>query len=145
MRTVIRLRNRQLQMVDDLLLLFACVCLTSSTILLVIMAPSLDFFATLFADAASITFSENQVKALFDLGVVDHSIQKYTYAHAVLAWTAIFFIKFCYLSFFRLLVDRLRRLIWFWKFVLGISVVFLGFSICSSFIACPYLGLKGCG
>ena len=144
-RTLIRAQKKQLRTIDDLLFLFACVCLVASTILLVRETTPLYLGATLIAslldepglgnEAASSPQNLKDAMRLF---------QSVRHAYSVLIWATIFAVKFCYLCFFRLLIDRLKGLITYWRVTAGITAVSAGFNLCALFIACPYLSQESC-
>ena len=58
-------------------------------------------------------------------------------SHTVISWAVIFMVKFCFLSFFRSLIDRVSYLVKYWRFVLGMTALFAVYSACEIFIACP--------
>ncbi|KAL8892930.1 MAG: hypothetical protein Q9215_000294 [Flavoplaca cf. flavocitrina] len=134
-RTVIRFLNQQLRVLDDALLVFACVCLIAATVLLVNGASSLYLI---------IAFQSNpQAAAMTSLQQVSGTIakvQRETYPFGVLIWLCVFAVKFCYLFFFRQLIDRLRRITIYWKITLALTFIACVFNACASFIACPEFG-----
>ena len=71
-------------------------------------------------------------------------VQRYSYAFGVLIWFVEFAVKFCYLHFFRLLIDRQRSLVNYWKVTMVINLIAAVFNICSSFMSCPKLGNQAC-
>lgn len=139
-RTVIRFRTRQLQILDDFLLLFACMCLTVTTTLLVKMLPYITVLAKMFSATPDLEQVEFRIELDRELKALDHSSQAYLYTHSVLAWVALFSIKFCYLHFMKGLVSRLKGITVYWNIVLGVNVLSLAFNISSLFIGCPYFG-----
>ena len=66
------------------------------------------------------------------------------WAVSVTAWVTMYAVKFCFLSFFRALVDRLPRLVIYWKFTVVFTALCFPISVCQTFIVCPQLGLAGC-
>lgn len=134
-RTFIRFRNRQLRILDDALLLFACLCLVAATILLTKGAPSLYLVEQLQLNpeaAASVTLQQTSAAII--------KLQRYGYTSGILTWFSVFAVKFCYLSFFRQLIDRVSRVTTYWRLTLAVTCVACVFNVCSSFIACPKLG-----
>lgn len=88
---------------------------------------------------------ENQVASspqIFEHAVA--VIESEGYAYSVLIWVAIFVVKFCYLCFFRLLIDRLKGLVVYWRVTMSVTAFSSVFNICALFIACPYFGQKAC-
>ena len=67
-------------------------------------------------------------------------IQRYLYPFGSLIWASIFSVKFCYLYFFRLLIDRQKSMIVYWRAAMVITFVSAVFDICGSFESCPELG-----
>ena len=67
-------------------------------------------------------------------------VQRETYLFGVLIWLCVFAVKFCYLFFFRQLIDRLRRIIIYWKITLALTFIACVFNASASFIACPEFG-----
>ena len=59
------------------------------------------------------------------------------------AWTAVFAVKFAFLSLFRHLVGRVSRglVIYFWA-VVAVTGLCWAFIISEPFILCPYFGLE---
>ena len=144
-RTVFRVHRKQQRIIDGLLFLFACICLIAATVLLVKEAASIYVVANLitsFVDGSSLGPEMASSPQIFEYAVT--VITTEGYAYAVLIWVAIFAVKFCYLYFFRLLIDRLKGLIVYLRFSMGITVLPAVFNICSLFIACPYFGPKTC-
>ncbi|KAI4089616.1 MAG: hypothetical protein LQ339_008522 [Xanthoria mediterranea] len=134
-RTVIRFRNRQLRVLDDALLLFACACLIAATALLLSGASSL-YLITAFQlnpEASAIT-SLKQVNATVS------KVQRETYPFGLLIWLCVFAVKFCYLFFFRQLIDRLTRITIYWRITLAFTFIACIFNASGSFIACPEFG-----
>ena len=67
-------------------------------------------------------------------------IQDYTYDFGTLTWACILAVKFCYLYFFRLLIDRQRAMVLYWKIAVGVTAVAFVFNACASFISCSEFG-----
>ncbi|KAL8757059.1 MAG: hypothetical protein Q9199_002500 [Rusavskia elegans] len=114
-RTIICFRNRQLRVLDDALLLSACVCLTAATVLLVNGASSLYLITAFQTNPQATTIT---------------SLQQF----------CVFAVKFCYLFFFRQLIDRLTRITIYWRITLAFTFIACIFNACGSFIACPEFG-----
>ena len=135
-RTVIRFRLRRRLLLDDYLLGFACVCLIAADILLYKTLPVLYLIEELSFDPASVT-----LPAGFLQQVSPH--QKMIFSYVVMAWSVIYLVKFCFLYLFRLLIDRLKGLVRYWWFVVGITAISSGICICYEFIVCPRFGFSG--
>ena len=142
-RTILRVQKKQQRVIDDFLFLFACTCLIAATILLVKEASSIYTVTNLVTRLISGSSLGNQVAA--SPLVFEHTvavIQSDGYAYSVLIWVTIFAIKFYYLCFFRMLIDRLKSLVLYWRVTMSITTTFATFNICALFIACPYFGQK---
>ncbi|KAL8630979.1 hypothetical protein Q9189_003327 [Teloschistes chrysophthalmus] len=134
-RTLIRFRNRQLRVLDDALLLSACICLIAATILLAKGASYLYMVETLQASPELVAFASLQ-----DISAAVAKIQQNTYPFGVLIWLSVFAVKFCYLSFFRQLIDRLARIVVYWRITLAVTFVACIFNATASFVSCPEFG-----
>ena len=138
-RAVIRFRTAPRYTLDDALLLFACICLTAATGLLHKLIPLVYLFEELdFKDKVSLPFptSDYTKESVFSVRILD--------AYTPLSWTVIYAAKFCYLIVFRALIDRVRRMILYWRVVVSITIVFCGLSIGETFIACPRIDASSC-
>ncbi|KAL8687753.1 MAG: hypothetical protein Q9218_006168 [Villophora microphyllina] len=134
-RTIIRFRNRQLRVLDDALLLSACICLIAATIMLVKGASYLYMVEALQAHPELAAFASMQ-----EISDAIAKIQQDTYPFGVLIWLSVFAVKFCYLSFFRQLIDRLARITVYWRITLAVTFVACIFNATASFVACPEFG-----
>ena len=142
-RTAIRFHKGQQHIVDESLLLFACLCLGAATGMLYITASPL--YEMLMAEAAvKANPGLRQEIPIDSFTEMVSKIQRYSYAFGVLIWSVEFAVKFCYLHFFRLLIDRQISLVNFWKFTMVFNLIAAVFNICSSFMSCPKLGNQVC-
>lgn len=71
-------------------------------------------------------------------------IQRYSYPFGALIWAVVFAVKFCYLHFFRLLIDRQQALVNYWKVTMVITLIAAVFNTCASFESCPKFGSQDC-
>ena len=71
-------------------------------------------------------------------------IERYSYPFGALIWGVVFAVRFCYLHFFRFLIDRQRSLVNFWKATMVMTLIATVFNICASFESCPKLGDQVC-
>lgn len=134
-RTFIRFRSWQLRVLDEALLLFACLCLPAATILFIKGASSLYLVEQLqLTPEAAATVIVQQISA------ATGKLQQEEYAFGIQIWLSVFAVKFCYLTFFRQLIDRLSRITTYWGLTLAVTCVACVFNVCSSFIACPKVG-----
>ncbi len=134
-RTLIRFRGRQLHVLDEALLLFACFCLLAATILLIKGASSLYLVEQLQLTPEAVALVTVQ-----QISAVIVKLQQEEYVFDILIWLSIFAVKFCYLSFFGQLIDRLSRITTYWRLTLAVTCFACVFNVFSSFIACPKLG-----
>lgn len=133
-RTSIRFRTSQKYALDDFLLLLACICLTAATGLLYNLVPLAYLWEELdFHDAVLLPFSISDIskETVYTLRLL--------HTYTLTSWLVVFAAKFCFLSFFRALIDRVRRMIIYWRIVVLITFIFGGLSLCETFIACPHI------
>ncbi len=136
-RTAIKVRKRQPLQTDDIFLFLACACLTASTALIFKLLSSVFLAEANFVvlDPTSVQFPPNFVRSIV-------SYQREIYAFLSLSSGTIFSVKFSFLFFFRLLIDRLNGIVTYWKIVVVITIVCFIYSVISFLIACPHLGLS---
>lgn len=129
-------------MLDDLMLIFACVTLTASIGLLFSLIPTLYWDEELILNPGSQALAMAGPPAPFLARVLFS--QRMAYSFVVLTYATIFAVKICFLLFFFQMVDRLKKLMLFWKIVFGITLLF--YCLCASveFISCPHFGLASC-
>ena len=135
--SIIRIRLRNGLGIDDVFLLLACVFLVASTVLLYLVSNALYFEEALTLDPDSVTFSSDSFDEL-------DWYQKVIYAYLDLSQTAVYCVKFSFLCFFRLLIDRLRCMIIYWRVVVVVSALAWAYAMCTAFIGCPDFGLNLC-
>ncbi|KAL8942143.1 MAG: hypothetical protein Q9216_001828 [Gyalolechia sp. 2 TL-2023] len=136
-RTFIRLRPVPRLALDDSLLLFACVCLVASTGLLFELIPNAYLFQKLnFGQLVSLPFPIASLprETIRTIQILD--------AYTLLSWVVIYAAKFCFLTFFRALIDRVERMIIYWKVVVVITILLGALSMCETFIACPHIDVN---
>lgn len=141
MRTVLQVHSQRRLYVDDAFLLLACVALTAAIAVLYRAIAPLYF-------AQGVTNLEiNPVKWSQSSGIsVNTEVRSYQVlhlTHEALVWTAIFSVKFSFLSFFRKIVDRIQSLVLYWKLVSAFNVVACVFCVCFSFMECPAVDGSG--
>lgn len=132
---LIRWRLNPHPQIDDALLFLACICLTGETILLYKAIPYIYFVQGLTPDNIS-------GASLADTVAKIKWFQKADQAFLFITWTTIFLVKFSYLFFFRHLIDRLGKIIIYWKVVIVINIMIFCFCIIDGFVACPKTGLS---
>ena len=142
-RTAIRFHKGQQHIIEESLLLFACLCLVAATVMLYITASPL--YEMFMAEAAvKANPGLRQEIPIDSFTVMVSRVQIYSYTFGALIWCVTFAVKFCYLHFFRLLIDRQNSLVKFWKATMVINLIAAVFNICSSFMSCPKLGDQAC-
>lgn len=137
-RTAIRVRiNHRLEL-DDGFLALACVCFVATTILLYKMLPDIYLFEALEYEPESLISLSEAVEAFQKVVWFERSDSAYLFV----TWSAIFLVKASFLTFFRHLIDRVGRLVTYWKVVVFITVIVFGFCASIGFIGCPKSGLE---
>lgn len=134
-RLVLQVRHHRRLQIDDCFLLGACACLTGATLLTFIKFSDLYFAEEFGLNAGLLPIPADIYQRIY-------SYEDLYYSAPVLAWTAIFFVKFAYLYFFRILVDRLRKLQIFRKILMVIAAVSWPVCIISVYIPCTKRGLE---
>ena len=136
-RTVIRFRTAPRYTLDDALLLFACICLTVATGLLYKLIPLAYLGEELdFNDIVSLPFP------ISDVGKESVLAVRLLDVYVLLSWVVVYAVKFCYLIFFRALIDRVRQMIIYWRVVVLITIVFGGLTVAGNFIGCPRIDVS---
>ena len=147
-RALIHLRIRKPPRLDDYLLLFACITLTASTVLLYYGTSSIYASEALALNPAKVSGGaatgptptgldpEQQVEMLRKVIL----FQRINWSILALSWATIFWVKLAYLSFFKHLVSRLPRLQLYWKVLVGFTILVFLFCILDAFLTCPKLG-----
>ena len=138
---------------DDFLLLFACLCLIASQILIYILkidniywfaaaifeSSSLEsrpaFLISAEEDTTTITTTEE-----FNLRI--SMFLRMQYSIGILSWTCIFAVKICFLLFFHQMIISLPKFIVAWRVIFGITIIFWAFS--AFFINCSHFGKATC-
>lgn len=135
-RTTYRIKTQGRLLLDDFLLLFACVTLTAATGLIYVTVP------IMYWEQEMIVHPQVNVINMFGsetkLFAQIIRYRQLVYAYLVLTWTTIFSVKICFLLFFHQLIDRVEKLLLMWKIVFVITMLVFIFCACGIFIACPY-------
>ena len=137
-RTALRYHNTSRLTLDDGFLFVACVALVAATVILYKFIPGAYLFEVFAFHPPSVLppgFDFDKT-VLYNVKLLD--------AYNMLSWVVIYSVKFCFLSFFRSLIDRLQKMIVYWRVVVGITAVFFGLSLCETFIACPRIKPSSC-
>ena len=106
---------------DDTLLIFAYTTLTAANGILFAM------ISTMYLDD-DLTVNKNSqavemTRSLIALFAKIRRYQQLEYSHLTLISTPVFTVKFCFLLFFRKLVDQQDKLMFIWKIVSGITLL----------------------
>lgn len=80
------------------------------------------------------------ITSLKQVNATVSKVQRETYPFGLLIWLCVFAVKFCYLFFFRQLIDRLTRITIYWRITLAFTFIACIFNASGSFIACPEFG-----
>lgn len=135
--------QKQLQP-DDYVLMFACLTLVASQIMLYI--PNIDDIfwieALILYPSPQILDSISEDPKAFYRRI--SRLQRMQFSSFALTWTSIFAVKICFLLFFHQLVTRLRRWILAWRIIFGITILFWALCIGAIFINCPHFGPAAC-
>lgn len=129
-RIFIRIRTRRFGL-DDYLVLFAFVCLSGSTGVILKYTRILFIIEAIFLNPAYIYTIEDNMEFGSALAVVN--------CLGPLTWTTTFFVKFSFLVLFRQLINRVSKRIttYFWVVVVCTVPAWL-FACCEPFISCHY-------
>lgn len=138
-RLIIRGRVQKRLLVDDYVLLFGCSALIAAFTLVNVMYEDINFDMFLVFGPAEQVY---QVSTSPDFNSRILRFQKLSFSASILCWVTIFAVKISYLVFFRQMLDRLKRLMIYWRVTMGIVVVSGLFCICSVYISCPRFGLS---
>lgn len=135
-RMIIRLSSRGKLLLDDALLLFALVCLISSTAIMFKVAPNYYLVQALIrGDPDATRIARPQLTKL-------SQHYNWTFANIVLSWSAVFGVKASYFALFYPMMSVMsKRVIWFFWAALALSIVsWFVLAFGSNFILCKELG-----
>ena len=138
MRTALRIHFQRRLFLDDAFLLLACATLTAAIPVLYGTIGPLYFLLEHASGGPSATSPSQSAGTNLNAEVHRYKLLHITYE--ALVWTAIFAVKFSFLSFFRHIVDRIPSLMLHWKVVGVVNIVACAFCVCFSFITCPFTG-----
>ena len=138
-RLSIRFRYQKRLLADDYVLLLGCSTLIGAFTLVNVMYEDIYFDMFIILGPAEqvyqVSTSPGFVKRIFHY-------QQLAFSAETLCWVTIYSVKISYLLFFRQLLDRLERLMTYWRITLGIVVISGLFCISSIFISCPHFGVS---
>lgn len=137
-RTTYRIRTQGRPLLDDFVLVFACVTLTTATGLLYVLIPTIYWDKEIIFNPESKLIEMVGSEAEFIAQLLRYP--RLAYVFVSLTWATVFSVKLCFLLFFLQLVDRLKKLKFIWKIVFAITIVAFCFCVCVHFIACPHFG-----
>ena len=125
--------------VDDYFVVFGCLCLTTSTVLGYVNVDNLYWSQELSLNPAEvIPLLEQGV----DVAAHINAYERLYYSYPSILWAAIFAIKFAYLAFFKRLIDRVPRLVFYWRVTLGLCLISFPLCVISVYVACVKWGLE---
>ena len=126
-RTVVRVRLGQGLEIDDGLLFLACICITTSTVLLYISISDVYLFEHLLTDLAS-------ASSLDDVYERSRWFRSMAAANEFVSKVAVFAIRASFLFFFRRLIDRLGGIITYWRVTVFVTAVTFFSTVTLDFI-----------
>ena len=143
-RLGIRLHIRRRLYWDDGFLGLACLSLLGATIILyrgleILYLPEVDvddFISNTRAGLADAVEPKDVTRLLGE-----HRNLRFI---GPFCWLAIFSVKFSFLSFFHRLVDRLPRLLLYWRCIVLLNVIAFVYFVTWGLIACPETDLGSC-
>lgn len=124
------------------MLVFACITLTAANGILFSMIPTIYWDEDLIVNHNS--QAVEMVGSITALSAKIRRYQQLEYSHHTLVWTTVIAVKLCFLLFFRQLVDRQHKLVFIWRIVFGITLLFYCFCACGIFISCPHFSIDAC-
>lgn len=137
-RLMLQFKAHRRFFLDDWLLVFATVCLTTSTVIGYVKVKTLYW-------SQELNYNEFRIIELIsqhvDLAAHMNAFQRLYYTYPTVLWLSIFAIKFAYLAFLRRLVDRIKPLIGHWRIVVCITSVSFPVCIISVYVNCDKWGL----
>ena len=129
---MIRFRYQKQFFLDDACLYFGIICLSAAMGLLVKFSESLYLNEALITHSLNIKMSSNHQLSFLQF----HALNA---AYLILIYTTIFFVKFSFLLFFRILVRRFKKMMVYWWTVLAIMIVAWPVSfIAGAILPCPH-------
>lgn len=142
-RTTYRIQTQGRLLLDDFVLLFACVTLTAATGLVFVLVPTIYWLEEIIFNPNLNNFAAVGLEeGLFARVLRDW---RQIYAFVSLTWAAIFSVKICFLLFFLQLVDRQKNMIFICKTFFVIILIVFCFCVCRTYVACPHFGQNlGC-
>lgn len=140
-RTVYRVRSHKRLLLDDYVLIFACVTLTAANGILFSLIPTIYWYEDSILDPNLQAIQTTDLLAVFWAQTLRY--QQMAFMFLTLSWTTVFAVKLCFLLFFHQMLDRLKSLMLMWKIVLGITMFLYPLAVCGCgiFIACPQLDI----
>ena len=136
-RTIIRLKYFRRLFIDDYILFFGVITLVSGTAIMFANFPLVYFQVQI--EAGEVDFPSNFLEIL----VKDAKIQD---SSTVLLCATIYSVKFSFLFFFRLLLQRMQKYyVWYWWAIFAVLIPSSIFSMVTGFVACPNLSETSLG
>ena len=132
-RFLVRLVQRQFTAGDGFIVFGTCFLIVAVTILFVTLDDMFKSQAFLDGDAA--------FELPSDVLGASYRFHKMLTVSLMFSWLAIVSVKFSFLALFRDLIDRLPRLIIYWRVTLVFNVTASVYGLGRNLIACPYFGL----
>ena len=148
---MIRFRYQKKFRSDDYVLLFACLCLIASQVLLYVLKldntywfAAVTFESSLQKTPLLIKSKDDPQEAIIFYRRISF-FQRMQISMGILTWTCIFAVKICFLLFFhQMITPPLRKLIVAWRVIFAITILFWAFCCCAFFISCSHFGEDIC-
>ena len=134
-RLIVKLMLHRRLSLDDAFLICGCICLIAATVLTFNLLPTLYWGEAMDLDPAAV-----KVPSFVVANAVWY--EKTWDGASPLTWTALYSVKFSFLVFFRMLVERVRWMTLYVKIVIGVCVLGYLTSFCEVFIDCPYVDAR---
>lgn len=131
-RFYVRLHIQKQFSIDDAFYVAALCCIICSVVIL--YSVTIDKLYLVQAMAVQLPNAEIPPDFLQQ----SYDFHKWNTVCLMLAWCAIMAAKFCFLFFFRKLIDRIQTLVIYWWAVTAFNVVVLGYGLSIYYVACPY-------
>ena len=132
-RLVLQLKLHHRLQLDDTFLIFACICLTASTVLCYANVGNLYWNQELNYHPSLLLYL---MQEHVDVAAHVNAYQSVYESSTSLLWAVIFAVKFAYLAFFRRLVDRVCSLVIYWRIVVGLCAVSFPICVISIYVSC---------
>jgi hypothetical protein len=138
LRLYIRLRVRRRLFMDDYFVLVAMVTMIGSAYIFHAVSDGIYLYQALQAPNSRVSMDWSELDTLM-------TVSSYTLAFVETSWTAIFCVKFSFLTLFHTLIRNLSNGLsrYYWG-VVAFTVLTWAFMLCESPILCAHFGAESC-